>query len=73
VKELGKFPEIDKVFFWEKDCREDIVDFMERTLNLSKVFILFCSENAKNSKAVEDEWKAAFQLRKRRLMEIIPV
>lgn len=73
VEKLEEFPEIDKVFFWEADSGENIVTYMERTLRLSKVFVLFCSNNALRSKAVEDEWQAAFQLRKKALMKIVPV
>lgn len=73
AKNLEKYPEINKLLFWEADSGEDIVDYMERTLQLSKTFILFCSENSMKSQAVEDEWKAAFQLRKKGLMKIIPV
>ena len=73
AKKLEKYPEIDKIFFWEVDSGEDIVDYMEKALQLSKIFILFCSENSIKSQAVEDEWKAAFQLRKKKLMKVIPV
>ncbi|MFW9990146.1 MAG: TIR domain-containing protein, partial [Candidatus Odinarchaeota archaeon] len=40
---------------------------------VSNVFVLFCSENAARSKSVEDEWQAAFQLRKKGLLKIVPV
>ena len=46
---------------------------MEKTLKVYNVFVLFCSENARGSHSVEDEWKAAFQLRKKGLLKIIPV
>ena len=73
AKSLESNPEINKIFYWEVDSGEDIVDYMERTLNLSNIFILCCSENSIKSHSVEDEWKAAFQLRKKGLMKIIPV
>ncbi|MFX1566911.1 MAG: NosD domain-containing protein [Promethearchaeota archaeon] len=73
AKRLEAFPKIDKVFFWEADSGESIVTYMERTLRLSKVFVFFCSENSIKSKAVEDEWQAAFQMRKKGLMKIVPV
>ncbi len=72
-KSLENNPEINKIFYWEVDSGEDIVDYMERTLNLSNIFILFCTENSIKSHSVEDEWKAAFQLRKKGLKKIIPV
>ena len=73
VEKLKAFPEIDKVFFWEVDSGENIVEYMERTLKICSVFVLFCSKNSLNSKSVTDEWQAAFQLRKKELLKIIPV
>ena len=55
VKKLKKYPEIDKVLYWEKDSKENIVEFMDRTLKESNVFILFCSERSIKSAAVSDE------------------
>ncbi len=77
VKEVAKrleiYPQINRVFFWEEDSGENIVTYMERTLAMTKVFVFFCTENSIRSKAVEDEWQAAFQMRKKGLMKIIPV
>lgn len=73
ASELEKDPLIDKVNYWEENSGENIVEFMERTLRISKVFLLFCSQSALDSQSVEDEWQAAFQLRKRGKMKIIPV
>ncbi len=73
VNELEKYKEIEKVFFWESDSGENIVKFMDETLKRTNVFILFCTDNSMNSKAVNDEWQAAFQRRKKGLMKIIPV
>lgn len=73
ASELEKDPLIDKVNYWEENSGENIVEFMEKTLRTSKIFLLFCSQNALNSQSVEDEWQAAFQLRKRAKMKIIPV
>ena len=70
---LEQFPEITTVVFWEAYSSAYIVEYMEVTLRQTNVFILFCSENSMNSKAVRDEWQAAFQLRKKDLMKIIPV
>ncbi len=70
---LKKFPRINNVLFWEKHSGENIIKYVERTLKVSNVFVLFCSENAARSKSVEDEWQAAFQLRKKGLLKIIPV
>ena len=46
---------------------------MEETLEMSNIFVLFCSENTTKSKAVRDEWQAAYQMRKEDLIKIIPV
>ncbi len=73
ASELEKDLLINKVNYWEENSGENIVEFMERTLRISQVFLLFCSQNALNSQSVEDEWQAAFQLRKRGKMKIIPV
>ncbi len=73
VKRLETYPLIDRVFFWEEDSGENIVTYMERTLKITKVFVFFCTEHSVRSKAVEDEWQAAFQMRKKGLMKIVPV
>ncbi len=73
VNSLEVYPKIEKVFFWESGSGENIVKYMERTLKISKAFVLICSERALKSRAVEDEWQAAFQLRKKGLMKIVPV
>jgi len=73
VKELKKYPKIDNVLYWEADSGQDIVEYMEKTLSITNVFVLLCSENAKKSNAVSDEWHAAFQMRKKEKMKIIPV
>lgn len=73
AKALKSYPEIEKIFYWEADSSENIVEYMERTLKKCTVFVLFCSENALNSNAVTDEWQAAFQLRKKGLLKIVPI
>jgi len=73
VNRLELYPKISKVLYWEADSKQNIVEFMEETLKITNVFVLLCSENSSNSKAVKDEWQSAFQLRKEGLMKIIPV
>jgi len=73
VKDLEKYPDIEKVLIWEKDSSQNIVEFMEDTLSKSDVFVLFCSDNSMKSPAVKDEWQSAFQMRKKDLLKIIPV
>jgi len=73
VRRLQLYPEINEVLFWELDSKQNIVEFMEETLKKTNVFVLFCSKNSVKSKAVKDEWQAAFQMRKKDLLKIIPV
>lgn len=73
VQHLEKYPEIDKVSSWEADSKENIVEFMGKTLKDTDVFVLFCSENSVNSESVKGEWQAAYQLNKAGLLKIIPV
>ncbi|MFX1572303.1 MAG: TIR domain-containing protein [Promethearchaeota archaeon] len=73
VNNLEEFSEIGKVSYWQADSKQNIVEFMEETLKDCDVFVLFCSENSRGSKAVKDEWQAAFQMRKKGLLKIIPV
>ncbi|MFW9988744.1 MAG: NosD domain-containing protein, partial [Candidatus Odinarchaeota archaeon] len=73
AKRLQTYPKINKVFFWEEDSGENIVTYMERTLKMTKVFVFFCTQHSVKSRAVEDEWQAAFQMRKKGLLKIVPV
>lgn len=73
AENLEKYPEIDRVLFWEVDSKENIVEYMEETLKISNTFILFCSENSAKSQAVEDEWQAAYQLMKKGKIKLILV
>ena len=73
VKGLEIYPEIKKVSYWEADSKQNIVEFMEDTLKNTDVFVLFCSKNASASNAVKDEWQAAFQMRKKGLLKMVPV
>ncbi|MFX1574176.1 MAG: leucine-rich repeat domain-containing protein [Promethearchaeota archaeon] len=73
AESLEIYPEIDEIFYWEEDSGENIVEYMEKTLKKCNVFVLFCSPNSIKSQAVTDEWQAAFQLRKKKLLKIVPV
>ncbi len=73
VEELKKYPNISQISYWERDSKANIVEFMDETLEISNTFLLFCSEHSVNSKAVKDEWQAAFQMRKEGLIKLIPV
>ncbi|MHA2283435.1 MAG: toll/interleukin-1 receptor domain-containing protein [Promethearchaeota archaeon] len=73
AQHLERYSDIEKVFYWEVDSEENIVKYMEQSLQISKVFILLCSENSLKSKSVQDEWQVALQLRKKGIMKMIPV
>ncbi len=73
VKELEVYPEIQKVTYWQADSNQNIVEFMEDTLKNTDVFILFCSKNSVKSDAVKGEWQAAYQMRKKGMLKMIPV
>ncbi|MFX1566913.1 MAG: NosD domain-containing protein [Promethearchaeota archaeon] len=73
VEGLEKYPEIDKVYYYIKDSGQNIVEFMEKTLSISNTFVLFCTKHSKDSKSVEGEWQAAYQLNKKGAVKIIPV
>ena len=70
---LEKFPEIKKVYYYSKDSGQNIVEYMEETLSVCNIFVLFCTKHSKKSKAVEGEWQSAYQLVKKNIMKIIPV
>jgi hypothetical protein len=70
---LQQFDKVDNVLYWKADSGENIVEYMERTLRKTDVFVPFFSENSRNSRSLEDEWHAAFQLRKKNLIKIIPI
>ena len=73
VKELEVYPEIQKVSYWQADSDQNIVEFMEATLKKTDVFVLFCSKNSVKSDAVKGEWQAAYQMRKKGMLKMIPV
>lgn len=73
AKKLEEYPEINKVLYWVMDSNQNIIDYIERALNESKVFVSFCSENAIASKAVKGEWMAAYQLEQIGKLKIVPV
>ncbi len=73
VKILEQHKEIEKVFYWERDSGQNIIQFMNDNLEKCKIFILICSENSLDSKNVESEWQAAFQLKQEGRLKIIPI
>ena len=73
ARALESYPEIKEILYWEENSGRNIVEYMEKNLKKCNIFVLFCSEKAMTSKAVTDEWQAAFQLRKQELLKIIHV
>ncbi|MBY8985620.1 MAG: right-handed parallel beta-helix repeat-containing protein, partial [Candidatus Lokiarchaeota archaeon] len=73
VTELKKYPNVNLISYWERDSKANIVEYMDKTLEVSNTFVLFCSENSLKSNAVKDEWQAAFQMRKEGLIKLIPI
>ncbi|MFX1572304.1 MAG: NosD domain-containing protein [Promethearchaeota archaeon] len=73
VRYLEEYPEIGRVMFWEADSKANIVEYMEKTLRITNVFVLFCSENSMKSASVEGEWHAAYQMNKEGLLKVISV
>ncbi len=73
AKKLKFYPEIDETKFWEKDSGINVVKYMEDNLGRSNIFLLFCSQNSRKSKAVEAEWQSAFSLMLKDILQVIPV
>lgn len=73
ARQLEDYPDINKVFYWQKDSGQNIIEYMETFLEKSRVFILFCSPKSKESKSVKLERGAAIQLSQEERMRIIPV
>jgi hypothetical protein len=73
ARNLESKPDITKVYYWEKDSGQNIIEYMENNLEKSRVFILFCSENSNDSKSVKLERAAAIQMSQDERMRILPV
>ncbi len=62
---LTNKPEIEDVLYWEKDMKEDIYKYMNDNIGSCDMCIIFCSQNALNSRPVEMEWQSALKLEKK--------
>ncbi|TET02357.1 MAG: toll/interleukin-1 receptor domain-containing protein, partial [Promethearchaeota archaeon] len=73
IKELSKrlksYEEIKEVLYWQEHMTDNITLFMSDSCDKCDVMILFCSESARSSDAVDKEWTAADMMGK----PIIPV
>ncbi|MHA2283823.1 MAG: toll/interleukin-1 receptor domain-containing protein [Promethearchaeota archaeon] len=65
-KKLQSYNDIKEVFYWQKHWETNII---KSKLERCNVFLLFCSENALESKAVNNEWTTADMMS----MLIIPI
>lgn len=64
AEKLKQYPEIDETFYWHDDAKEDIIKYMNETINKCEVFILFCSPRALESEPVQMEWGVALKNKK---------
>jgi hypothetical protein len=69
ARKLIKYPEIEKVLYWEEHMRDDIIKYMNDNVGKCDIFLLFCSPNSLKSEPVEMEWQAALKIKKK----IIPI
>ena len=69
AKKLITYDEIKEVLYWEEHMTDNIKLYMSNNVGKCNAMLLFCSENALDSKAVDDEWTAADMIGK----PIIPV
>ncbi|MFX1238660.1 MAG: toll/interleukin-1 receptor domain-containing protein [Promethearchaeota archaeon] len=69
AQKLAERDEIDKVLYWQEDMKDDIFKYMNDNLEKCDLILLFCSQNALDSKAVEIEWQSALKIEKK----ILPV
>lgn len=72
-KALEKHSRISKIIYWEINGREYVRKFIEETLEIADVLVLFCSENSNRSEAMKTIWQTAFKLRDEGLVKIVPV
>lgn len=68
-KRLKSYDEIKEVLYWQEHMKDNIIKYMSDNLGRCDAMILFCSENALSSTAVDKEWTAADMMSK----PIIPV
>jgi len=73
VNHLEAYPKINKVFFWNIDNSGGIISDTQGFMNVSKIYILFFSENSLNSKRVKEEWNTIFQLNEESKINIISI
>ena len=59
--ELKKYAEVKEVLFYERVNYANIVKYMNENIGRCDVFILFCSQNALQSRYIEDEWHIIYR------------
>ncbi|MFX0180595.1 MAG: toll/interleukin-1 receptor domain-containing protein [Candidatus Hodarchaeota archaeon] len=73
VNHLEAYPKINKVFFWNIDNSGGIISDTQGFMNISKIYILFFSQNSFNSSRVTEEWNTIFQLNEESKINIISI
>ena len=69
AERLIKYPEIERVLYWEEHMCDDIIKYMNDNVGKCDVLLIFCSPNSLKSEPVEMEWQAALKIKKK----IIPI
>ncbi|MFX0060943.1 MAG: toll/interleukin-1 receptor domain-containing protein [Candidatus Hermodarchaeota archaeon] len=71
VAELEKYPTVENLYYWDRDSdsSQTIPEYMENSIKESDIFLVFCSELSKKSKAIAFELDTAKSLGKR----IVPI
>lgn len=70
AKQLRNYEEINEVIFFDPEYMyDDILDFMEKSVEIVDVFLNFSSPNALKSQAMKMEWMSAIKLSRK----IIPI
>ncbi|MFX1251863.1 MAG: toll/interleukin-1 receptor domain-containing protein [Promethearchaeota archaeon] len=71
VSELEKYPIVDNLYYWDRDSNssQTIPEYMENSIKECDIFLVFCSELSKKSKAIAFELDTAKSLGKR----IVPI
>ncbi|MFX1413812.1 MAG: TIR domain-containing protein, partial [Promethearchaeota archaeon] len=69
ARSLTTYHEIEKVFYWQEDMKDNIYEYMDEYLGKCDLMLLFCSPNALKSKPIMKEWTAADSME----IPIIPV
>ena len=59
AENLKGYKEINEVLYWQKDNKDNIIEYMNDNLSSCDALLLFCSPNSLDSEPVKKEWTAA--------------